>query len=373
MRWVVRHAMEDGAFGVGSALIYPPGNFASTVELIEEAKAMAPYGGVYISHMRSESDRLLEAMDEAFRIGKEGGVPVEIYHFKAEGSRNWGKYAQAIAKIDSARAAGADVGADMYLYTAGATSLAACAPPAAAADGKLLANLADPRERAKIKDAMTHPTPEWENLCELATPAGVQLSGFTKAENRQWEGKRLSEVAAARHEDWFETWAALVASEPVGMIVHHLTESNLPLGLRAPWIKIGTDAAGVDPDSTKGAKVHPRSYGNYPRLLGRYVRELRVIPLEDAIRKSSSAVANRLSIRDRGTIREGAFADVVIFDPATIADRATFEDPNQLSVGVRDVFVNGVAVVAAGKHTGAKPGRAVRGPGWKGRGARPRP
>jgi dihydroorotase/N-acyl-D-amino-acid deacylase len=180
-------------------------------------------------------------------------------------------------------------------------------------------------------------------------------------------------VAAARHEDWFETWAALVASEPVGMIVHHLTESNLPLGLRAPWIKIGTDAAGVDPDSTKGAKVHPRSYGNYPRLLGRYVRELRVIPLEDAIRKSSSAVANRLSIRDRGTIREGAFADVVIFDPATIADRATFEDPNQLSVGVRDVFVNGVAVVAAGKHTGAKPGRAVRGPGWKGRGARPRP
>ncbi len=365
MRAVVRNAMEDGAFGVGSALIYPPGNFASTEELIEQAKAMAPYGGVYITHMRSESDRLLEAIEEAFRIGREGGVPVEIYHFKAEGSRNWSKIPAAIAKIDSARAAGADVGADMYLYTAGGTSLASCAPPWAAADGKLLANLKDPATRAKIKDAMLHPTPEWENLCELATPAGVQLSGFSKAESKQWEGKRLSEVAVLQKQDWFDTWAALVASEPVGMIVHHLTEANLPLELTRPWIKIGTDAAGVDPDSMAGAKVHPRSYGNYPRLLGRYVRELKVLTLEDAIRKSSSAVANRLSIRDRGTLREGAYADIVIFDPATIIDRATFENPNQLSVGVRDVFVNGVAVVAAGRHTGAKPGKALRGPGWE--------
>jgi dihydroorotase/N-acyl-D-amino-acid deacylase len=365
MRTVVRNAMEDGAFGVGSALIYPPGNFASTEELIVLAKAMAPYGGVYISHMRSESDRLLEAIDEAMRIGKEGGVPVEIFHFKAEGSRNWPKFPAAIAKIDSARAAGADVGADMYLYTAGGTSLAACAPPWAAADGKLLANLADPTQRAKIRDAMLHPTPEWENLCEIATPAGVQLSGFKKPENKKWEGKRLAEIAAAEKKDWWETWAGLVASEPVGMIVHHLTESNLPLALRQPWVKIGTDAAGVDPDSMAGAKVHPRTYGDYPRLLGRYVRELKVISLEEAIRKSSSAVANRLSIRDRGRLHEGAYADIVIFDPATIIDRATFEDPNQLSVGVRDVWVNGVAVVANGKHTGAKPGRALRGPGAK--------
>ena len=346
-------------------MIYPPGNFASTEELIEQAKAMAPYGGFYITHMRSESDRLLEAIDEALRIGREGGVPVEIYHFKAEGRRNWPKMAAAIAKIDSARAAGADVGADMYLYTAGGTSLASCAPPWAAADGKLLANLADPAARAKIKAAMIHPSPEWENLCELATPAGVQLSGFKKADNKQWEGKRLAEVAAEQKRDWFDVWADLVSSEPVGMIVHHLTEANLPLVLRQPWVKIATDAAGVDPDSMAGAKVHPRSYGNFPRLLGRYVREQRVITLEDAIRKSSSAVANRLSIRDRGTLREGAYADIVIFDPATIIDRATFENPNQLSVGVREVFVNGVAVVANGRHTGAKPGKALRGPGWE--------
>jgi dihydroorotase/N-acyl-D-amino-acid deacylase len=367
MRAVVRTAMEDGAFGIGSALIYPPGNFASTEELIEEAKAMAPYGGVYITHMRSESDRLLEAIDEAMRIGREGGVPVEIYHLKAEGSRNWPKMAAAIAKIDSARSAGVDVGADMYLYTAGGTALASCAPPWAAADGKLLANLADPAQRTRIKEAMTHPSAEWENLCELATPAGVQLSGFKKAENKQWEGKRLAEVAAAQRVDWFEAWAALVSSEPVGMIVHHNTESNVPLELRQPWVKLGTDAAGVDPDSMGGSKVHPRTYGNYPRLLGRYVREQRVIPLEEAIRKSSSAVANRLSLRDRGLLRPGAWADIVVFDPNTIIDRATFEDPNQLSVGVREVFVNGVAVVKDSKHTGAKPGKAVRGPGWKAR------
>jgi N-acyl-D-amino-acid deacylase len=289
---------------------------------------------------------------------------VEIYHLKAEGARNWPKMAAAIAKIDSARAAGLDVTADMYLYTAGGTGLVSCAPPWAAADGKLLANLKDPATRARIKTAMTNPTEEWENLCELATPAGVQLSGLRKPENKHLEGRRLADVARERNEDWFETWSALVSSEPVSMIVHHGTEANLPLLVRQPWIKLATDAAGVDPDSMGGAKVHPRSYGNFPRLLGRYVREQGVIPLEDAIRKSSSAVANRLSIRDRGTLREGAFADLVIFDPATVIDRATFEEPNQLSLGIRDVFVNGVAVVLEGKHTGAKPGRAVRGPGW---------
>ena len=366
MRTVVRLAMEDGAFGVGSALIYPPGNFASTEELIEQAKAMAPYGGVYITHMRSESDRFLEAIDEALKVGKEGGVPVEIYHFKAAGTRDWPKIPQAIAKIDSARAQGADVGADMYLYPAGATGLSACAPPWAAADGKLLANLADPATHAKIKQAMLHPSPEWENLCDLATPAGVQLSGFTKPENKKWEGKRLSEVAAELKKDWVEAWAQLVASEPVGMIVHTMTEANIPIELRQPWIKIGTDADGVDPDSLGGAKVHPRAFGNYPRLLGRYVREQRVLSLEEAVRKASSAVANRLSIRDRGTLREGAYADIVVFDPNTIIDKATFEDPSQLSVGVAHVYVNGVAVVTDGKHTGAKPGRAVRGPGWTG-------
>lgn len=367
MRTIVKQAMEDGAFGVASALIYPPGNYASTEELIEEAKAMSPYGGVYITHMRSEADQLLEAVDEAFRIGKEGGVPVEIYHLKASGTKNFGKMALVIAKIDSARAAGADVGADMYLYTAGGTSLAACAPPWAAADGKLLQNLADPTKLAKIKDEMLHPVANSEGLCNLSGPGAVQLSGFTKAENKKWEGKRLTEVAADMKKEWFDAWVTLVMSEPgLGAIFHMMNEANLPLQIRQPWIKFSTDADGVDPDSMKGAKLHPRTYGNYPRLFGRYVREQKVLTLEEAVRKSSSAPANRLSLRDRGTLREGAYADVIVFDPNTIIDKATFEDPNQLSVGVEQVWVNGVQVLANGKHTGAKPGKVVRGPGWTG-------
>jgi len=367
MRSVVKSAMEDCAMGVASALIYPPGNYATTAELVELAKAASPFGGVYITHMRSEADEFLEAIDEAFRIGREGGVPVEIYHLKASGTKNWGKMAAAISKIDSARAAGADVGADMYLYTAGGTGLGACAPPWAAADGKLLTNLADPATMAKIKSAMMNPEKGAEGLCNLSGPQAIQLSGFSKAENKKWEGKRLTEAAADMKKDWVDTWASLVLSEPgVGMLVHLMTESNLPLQLRQPWLKIGTDANGVDPDSVGGAKMHPRTYGNYPRLLGRYVREQKVLTWEDAIRKSTSAVANRLSIRDRGTLREGAYADVVVFDPNTIIDKATFEEPNQLSVGVEQVYVNGVQVLANGKHTGAKPGKIVRGPGWTG-------
>ncbi|MFN8570802.1 MAG: D-aminoacylase [Gemmatimonadaceae bacterium] len=367
MRTVVRQAMEDGAMGVASALIYPPGNYAGTAELTEMAKAMSPLGGVYITHMRSEADQFLEAIDEAFAIGHNGGVPVEIFHLKASGTKNWPKMALAIAKIDSARAAGADVGADMYLYTAGGTGLAACAPPWAAADGKLLQNLADPAVMPKIKAAMLHPAVGSEGLCLLGGPGAIQLSGFLKPENKAWEGKRLNEVAASMKKDWVDAWAALVLSEPgVGMLVHMMTESNLPLQLRQPWLKIGTDANGVDPDSVKGAKMHPRTYGNYPRLLGRYVREQKVLTWEEAIRKSTSAVANRLSIRDRGTLSEGKYADVIVFDPNTIIDKATFEDPNQLSVGMEQVFVNGVQVLADGKHTGAKPGKVVRGPGWTG-------
>jgi len=367
MRSVVRQAMEDGAFGVASALIYPPGSFASTEELVEQAKAMAPLGGVYITHMRSESAQLLESIDEAFRIGREGGVPVEIYHLKAAGTRNHAKMPLAIAKIDSARAAGADVGADMYLYTAGGTGLAACAPPWAAADGKLLANLADPAVMAKIKTEMLNPPPGNEGLCTSSGPQAIQLSGLKKPENLQWEGKRLTEVAVGMKKDWVGAWAALVSSEPeAGMLVHLMNEANLPLQLRQPWIKFGTDANGVDPDSIGTARMHPRTYGNYPRLLGRYVREQDVLSWEEAIRKSTSAVANRLSIRDRGALREGAYADLIIFDPNTIIDKATFEDPNQLSVGVEQVWVNGVQVLANGKHTGAKPGKLVRGPGWTG-------
>ena len=366
MQRVMRSAMEDGAFGLASALIYPPGNFASTEELIAVARAMAPYGGVYITHMRSEADQLLEAIDEAIRIGREGGVPVEIYHLKAAGRRNWPKGAQAIAKIDSARRAGLDVQANMYAYTAGGTGLSACLPPWASADGKLLDNLKDPVTRARIRAEMLQERTEWENLCQLGGLEGVLLLGLRKPENKRFVGKRLAEVAATLGKEWPDAVMDLLISEEqrIGTVYFLMSEENVALQLRQPWMKFGTDAGGFDPDSAEGPS-HPRAYGNYPRILGKYVREEGVIPLEDAIRKMSSAVATRLSIQDRGVLREGMYADIVVFDPATIADRATFESPHQISVGMRHVFVNGTAVVRDGRHTGAKPGRAVRGPGFR--------
>ena len=366
MRALVKRAMEDGAFGIATALIYPPGNFATTEELIEMSKAMAPYGGVYITHMRSEADQFLEAMDEAMRIGREGGVPVEIYHLKAGGRRNWAKAQQAIDKINAARAAGQDVSADMYPYVAGGTGLTACLPPWASADGKLLDNLRDPAMREKIKAEVLKDKTEWENLCQLATPEGVLIVGVNKPENKAFAGMRLSEMAAKQNKHWLDAAIDLIISEEqrVGTIFFMMSEDNVKLQLRQPWMKIGTDSGGADPDNPEGL-VHPRSYGSYPRILGKYVREEKVIPLEDAVRKMTSAVANRLSIRDRGLLREGMYADVVVFDPQTVADRATFEKPHQLSVGIKWVLVNGTTVVVDGKHTGAKPGRIVRGPGYR--------
>jgi N-acyl-D-amino-acid deacylase len=366
MRALVKQAMEDGAFGIATALIYPPGNFATTEELIEMSKAMASYGGIYITHMRSEADQFLEAMDEAMRIGREGGVPVEIYHLKAGGRRNWPKAQQAIDKINAARAAGQDVSADMYPYVAGGTGLTACLPPWASADGKLLDNLRDPVMREKIKAEVLKDRNGWENLCQLATPEGVLVLGLNKPENKPFAGQRLSDIAAKQKKPWLDTAIDLIISEEqrVGTIFFMMSEENVKLQLRQSWMKFGTDAGGADPDKPEGL-VHPRSYGTYPRILGKYVREEKVISLEDAIRKMTSAVANRLSIRDRGLLREGMYADVVVFDPQTIGDRATFEKPHQLSVGIKWVLVNGTAVVRDGKHTGEKPGRIVRGPGYR--------
>lgn len=366
MRALMRRAMEDGAFGLASALIYPPGNFASTDELAAIAGAMAPYGGVYITHMRSEADQFLEAIDEAIEIGRRGGVPVEIYHLKAGGQRNWPKAARAIAKVDSARAAGLEVQANMYPYIAGSTGLAACLPPWASADGKLLENLRDPAMRSRIRAEVLQQTTEWENLCGLATPEGVLILGLEKPENRPHAAKRLSQIAQALGKHWLDAVMDLIVSEEqgIGTVYFMMSEDNVKLQLRQPWIKFGTDAGGVDPDSADGL-THPRAYGTFTRILGKYVRDERVIPLEDAIRKMSSAVATRLSIPDRGVLREGLYADIVVFDPRTVADRATFERPHQLSVGVRYVLVNGVPVVRGGRHTGAKPGRALRGPGYR--------
>ena len=364
MRAVVRRAMEDGAFGIGSALIYPPGNYAGTEELVEMAKAMSPYGGIYITHMRSEADQLLEAIDEAIAIGSRGGVPVEIYHLKAAGTNNWAKGPTAIAKIDSARRAGVDVQANMYPYVAGGTGLSACTPPWASENGKLIDNLQNPETRAKIKAEMQNPRTEWENLCQLGSPQGVLVLGLTKPENAQYIGKRLSEIATMMNKPWDEAAMDLLISERqrIGTVYFLMSEDNVKLNLAQPWMKFGTDAGGADPDSARSL-THPRAYGTYTRILGRYVRDEKVLPLEEAVRKSTSAVATRLSIPDRGVLREGFFADIAVFDPATIIDRSTFEQPHVLSEGVRFVLVNGTLVVRDGRHTGAKPGRVLRGPG----------
>lgn len=366
MRKVVRWAMEGGAFGIATALIYPPANFATTEELVEAAKAMAPYGGLYITHMRSEADKLLEAIDEAIRIGAEGGVPVEIFHLKAAGVRNFHKAALAIEKIDSARAAGLDVQADMYPYTAGGTGLTACFPPWSAADGKLFDNLADAQMRARMRAEIENQTEDWENLCALSTPENVLILGVNQPQNAQYAGMRLSQIAEAEGKDWIETAFDLVLSERqrVGTIYFMMDEANVRLQLQQPWIKFGTDAGGPDPETARGL-THPRAYGTFPRILGRYVREQQVIPLEDAIRKMTSAVTTRLGIQERGVLREGMFADITILDPATIIDVATYEEPHQVSRGVQHVLVNGVPVVRDARVTGALPGRALRGPGYR--------
>jgi N-acyl-D-amino-acid deacylase len=365
MRHVTKNAMEDGAFGLASALIYPPGSFATTEELIEICKVMAPYGGVYITHLRSEADKFIEGVDEAIEIGKKADVPVEIYHLKAAGRRNWHKMPLAIARIEAARAEGFDIGADMYTYIAGSTGLSACLPPWASADGKLYENLKDPEMRARIHDEILNQKTEWENMGQLATPENMLILGLLRPENQKYAGKRLSEIAADMGKDWVDTAIDLLLSEGqrIGTIYFMMTEENLALQMQQPWIKFGTDASGHDPEKTE-ALVHPRAYGTFPRILGKYVREERVMSLEDAIRKMSSAVAQRLFIKDRGLLLEGFYADIAIFDLDTVDDRATFEDPHQLSLGMHYVFVNGAAVVKEGKHTGAKPGRIVRGPGY---------
>jgi N-acyl-D-amino-acid deacylase len=369
MRAVMRRAMEDGAFGLGTALIYPPGNYASTTELVEIARAMAPYHGVYITHMRSEADHFLEAMDEAIAIGREAGVPVEIYHLKAAGRRNWPKAALAIAKIDSARSAGQDVSADMYPYVAGGTALAACFPPWASADGKLLENLADSTTRSRIRSELIADRSEsWENLCQLATPAGVLVGGFQVRANKGHENRSLADIASARGQEWADALIDLTLEEKarLGAMFFLMSEENLALQIRQPWIKFGTDAGSVDSAQASEGETHPRAYGTYPRILGRFVRERRLLPLEDAVRKMTWAVAARLSLRDRGLVVEGMYADLVVFDAETVIDHATYERSHQLSTGIRDVLVNGVAVLRNGAHTGSKPGRAVRGPGWTG-------
>ena len=369
MKRVTAEAMEGGAFGVSFALIYPPSSYADTDEVVEIAKSFRPYHGIYITHLRSEADALLEGLEEALLIGRDAQVPVEIYHLKAAGTRNWHKLASAMARISEARTQGIDVTADMYTYAAAGTGLTSVLPPWAAAGDRLYENIRDSNMRAKIKEAALHPTGDWEAMADLVGPQGVMPVGFLKEENQQYVGKRLSEIAAERGVEWPDAAMDLLSSEEqrISTFYFVMSEENLRRQLQQPWITISTDAGGMDPSwAAPTGPYHPRAYGTYSRVLGKYVREEKVITLEDAVRKMSSALCDRLGLRDRGQLREGFFADVVIFDAETVGDRATFTDPHQLSVGVRDVWVNGERVYRDGAHTGATPGRIVSGPGRAG-------
>lgn len=363
MRRTMAEAMEDGAFGVSYALIYPPDSYTETDELVEICKVVSRYNGVCITHMRSEGAQLFEGLEEALTIGRRADLPVEIYHLKASGSANWHKMPSTIARIEEARAQGLDVTADMYPYAASGTGLSSLLPTWTAADGKFFQNLEDPAVRARIRaelldDPNGPPAPSTRRGA-----AGVIPVGFHKEENQSYVAKSLAQIAADRGRDWLDCAIDLLRSEGqrIGTIFLSISEDNLRTQLPLPWIKFATDAAGVDPAwAADLGPTHPRAYGTYPRVLGLYVREQRLLTLEDAVRKMTGAVADRLGLRQRGHLRTGFYADVVLFDPHTIGDRATFADSHQLSVGVQDVWVNGERVLRNAKHTGATPGRFVR-------------
>ncbi|MBA3240772.1 MAG: D-aminoacylase [Acidobacteria bacterium] len=369
MRQLVRREMEAGALGLGSSLIYAPAFYARTEELIEMCKVASKYKGKYISHMRSEGNRLVEAVEELIRISREARIPAEIYHLKASGRENWPKMARVIELVNDARRAGLKITADMYTYPAGATGLEASMPPWALSGGyeALFKRLADPAERRKIGDAMRAPTDEWESLYQAAgSPEKVILVSFKSEKLKPLTGKTLAEVAKMRGTDPVETMMDLVLEDRsrVGTVYFLMSEENIREQLRQPWVSFGSDAASMAPEGQfLKSNPHPRAYGNFARLLGRYVREEKVITLAEAVRRLSGLPAANLGLDGRGLLKPGMFADVVVFDPATIADRATFDKPHQYAVGVRHVFVNGAQVLKDGEHTNAMPGRALWGPG----------
>jgi len=369
MRELVRREMEAGALGIGTSLIYPPAFYAKTDELIELCKVAAKYQGKYISHMRSEGNRLLEALDELIRISREAGIPAEVYHIKAAGQQNWSKIDKLLSRIEGARKEGLKITADMYTYTAAGTGLDACLPPWTEDGGypALFKRLRDPATRAKIAAQVKIPTNEWENLyLAAASPDHVLLVGFKSDKLKPLTGKSLAEVAKMRGKDPVETIMELIAEDEsrIDTIYFLMSEENIKKEIKKPWISFGSDEASQAPEGVfLKSNPHPRAYGNFARVLGKYVRDEKVIPLKEAIHKLSGLPATNLGLDHRGFIKEGMFADVVVFDPKTIADRATFEKPHQYAVGMKHVFVNGVQVLKDGEHTGAKPGRALWGPG----------
>jgi N-acyl-D-amino-acid deacylase len=371
MRDLVREAMREGALGLGSSLIYAPAYYASTEELIALAEVVAAHGGLYISHLRSEGNRLIEAIDELITIAREAGVPAEIYHFKQAGKHNWHKFDDAVARVEAARADGLRITADMYTYTAGSTGLDAGMPPwvQEGGYGAWAGRLQDPEIRARVRAEMDRLDTEWSNLLGAAGPEGTLLVGFRNPELREYTGMTLAEVAEARDADWRDVAMDLVVEDGsrVQVVYFLMSEENVERGIALPWMSFGSDARSMAPEGVfLESSTHPRAYGNFARLLGRYVREREVIPLGEAIRRLTALPADNLGLRDRGRLAPGHFADVVVFDPATITDHATYADPHRYATGVEHVLVNGVPVIADGEHTGARPGRVVRGPGWIG-------
>jgi N-acyl-D-amino-acid deacylase len=371
MRALVRQAMEEGALGVGTSLIYPPASFAETDELVALTTEAGRCGGSYISHMRSEGDRLLESIDELIEISRRSGAPAEIYHLKEAGRANWGKLDAAIAKIEAARAAGLKISADMYTYTAGGTGLAASMPPWVQDGGNeaMLKRLKDPAIVERIKKEMLQPGSNWENLYLHAGPEGVLLASLTEPSLKPLMGKTVAEVAKIRGVTPEQAVIDLVLADQgrSGAIYFLMSEDNVRRQAGIPWVSFGSDAEAAAPEGVfLKSSTHPRAYGNFARFLGKYVRDEKVAPLADAIRRLTSLPAHNLGLRNRGELKPGMAADVVIFDPATIGDHSTFAQPMQYSTGVRDVFVNGTQVLANGEPTGAKAGQFVKGPGWKG-------
>jgi N-acyl-D-amino-acid deacylase len=372
MRAIVRQAMKEGALGVGSSLIYAPASYAETPELVAITSEAGKCGGMYISHMRSEGNKLLEAIDELITISRESGAPAEIYHFKQAGQPNWGKLDAAIAKVEAARAGGLRITADMYTYPAGATGLDAAMPSWVQSGGleEWIKRLKDPATRARLVQEMRTPSNDWENLLLLAgSPDRVLLIAFKSPKLKPLTGKTLAEVAKMRGKSPEETAMDLVIEDDsrVGTVYFLMSEKNIHREVGLPWMSFGSDEASEAPEGVfLKSSSHPRAYGNVARVLGRYVRDEHAAALADAIRRLTSLPATNLGLKQRGALKNGYYADVVVFDPAAIQDHATFDKPKQLATGVEDVFVNGVQVLKDGKHTGAKPGRFVHGPGWTG-------
>ncbi|WP_241093473.1 N-acyl-D-amino-acid deacylase family protein [Xanthomonas sp.] len=371
MQALVRQAMAEGALGVGGSLIYPPAAFADTGELVALAQAAAESGGGYVAHMRSEADRFLEALDETIAIARATGQRAEVYHLKAAGEKNWPKMAQAIARIDQARKQGLAVSANMYAYTAGATGLTAGLPPWVQAGGHdaMVARLKDPATRARVIAEMKDPNVDWENIRLLTgSDERVLFIEFKNEKLKPLLGKTLAEVARARGKSAEETVLDLIVEDDSRVVAAYflMSEENVELGLKQPWTSLGSDAESSAPEGVfLESSTHPRAYGNVARFLGHYVRERKLMPLEEGIHRLTGLPAANWKLRDRGCLKPGCYADIVVFDPATIADHATYKAPQQYATGVSDVFVNGVQVLRQGEHTGAKPGRVVRGPGWR--------